>query len=150
MQGEDVAQKTQLFCRMMIGGFPAWIATTVLVKVTWLQQNDCRNLEMPLSGTCEPTWVCVQLHERLVHCTSCSWHERNGLSTGTLLACASRKVMPHCPLPAFFWGSLNIAAPHSVAAWAVQVMQVQNKMWPPALTTCEASLPAAAALLGHL
>ena len=31
----------------------------------------------------------------------------------------------------------------------MQVMQVQNKMWPPALTTCEASRPAAAAPLGQ-
>ena len=101
MQGEDIAQKTQLFCRMMIGGFPAWIATTVLVKVNWLQQSDCRRfLEMPLSATCQPAWACVHVHKLLMHYTSCSWHERRGLATGTLLACTGRQVMLHCPLPA--------------------------------------------------
>eukprot|EP00891_Asterochloris_glomerata_P006992 jgi/Astpho2/6992/Aster-x1413 len=61
-QGEDVAQKTQLFCRMMIGGFPAWIATTVLVKVMQVQNKmwppalttfAAMLLHMPT------TWACV-------------------------------------------------------------------------------------------
>ena len=136
MQGEDVAQKTQLFCRMMIGGFPAWICTTVLVKVNWLQH--CTNTEMPLSGACEPTWVCVHLHELLMHRMS------GMVCLHGLCWLAQAKAMLRCPLPAELFslssgGWLSIAAPQSVAAWAVQVMQVQNKMWPPALTTCEAS-----------